>query len=131
PMLRLVVLISLAVGTVLECAVGPCRGKKTGEQNLFRQLWSLLQPGDIVLGDCLYDAYRDIALLQARGVDTLFGKKQSRQVDFRRGRALGPDDHVVTWQKPAYNAERFENRTEWEALPDELAMREVRRILRR
>jgi hypothetical protein len=131
PVLRLVVLISLAVGTVLECAVGPCRGKKTGEQNLFRQLWSLLQPGDIVLGDCLYDAYRDIALLQARGVDTLFGKKQSRRVDFRCGRALGPDDHVVTWHKPRYDAERFESRAEWEALPDSLPMREVRRTLRR
>lgn len=131
PMLRMVVLISLAVGTVLECAVGPCRGKKTGEQNLFRQLWGALEPGDIVLGDCLYDAYRDIALLQARGIDTLFGKKQSRRVDFRRGRAVGPDDHVVTWQKPAYAAERFESRAEWEALPDELDMREVRRTLRR
>ncbi len=131
PMLRLVVLISLAVGTVLECAVGPCRGKKTGEPNLFRPLWSVLQPGDIVLGDCLYDAFRDIALLKARGVDTLFGKKQSRRVDFRRGRTLGPDDHVVTWQKPAYDAGRFESRREWESLPDELEMREVRRTLRR
>lgn len=131
PMLRLVVLISLAVGTVLECAVGPCRGKKTGEQNLFRQLWSTLEPDDIVLGDCLYDAYRDIALLKARGVDTLFGKKQSRVVDFRRGRSLGPDDHVVTWKKPKYDAQRFESREEWEALPDELEMREVRRTLRR
>jgi hypothetical protein len=131
PMLRLVVLISLAVGTVLECAVGPCRGKKTGEQNLFRQLWEAIEPGGIVLGDRLYDAYRDIALLKARGVDTLFGKKQSRRVDFRRGRALGSDDHIVTWQKPAYDAERFESRAEWEALPDELPMREVRRTLRR
>jgi hypothetical protein len=131
PMLRLVVLISLAVGTVLECAVGPCRGKKTGEQSLFRQLWGALEPGGIVLGDCLYDAYRDIALLKARGIDTLFGKKQSRRVDFRRGRALEHDDHVVTWQKPAYDAERFESRAEWEALPDKLEMREVRRTLRR
>jgi hypothetical protein len=131
PMLRLVVLISLAVGTVLECAVGPCRGKKTGEQNLFRQLWSTLQAGDIVLGDCLYDAYRDIALLKARGVDTLFGKRPSRRVDFRQGRALGPDDHVVTWKKPAYDPERFESREEWESLPDELRMREVRRTVHR
>ena len=130
-MLRMVVLISLAVGTVLECAVGPCRGKKTGEQNLFRQLWGALEPGDIVLGDCLYDAYRDVALLKARGIDTLLGKKQSRRVDFRRGRALGHDDHVVTWNRPAYDPERFESRREWEALPHELQMREVRRTLRR
>jgi hypothetical protein len=131
PMLRMVVLFSLAVGTVLECAVGPCRGKKTGEQSLFRQLWGGLQAGDIVLGDCLYDAYRDIAPLKARGVDTLFGKKQSRVADFRTGRKLGPDDHVVQWRKPKYDAQRFESRAEWEALPETLEMREIRRVVRR
>jgi hypothetical protein len=119
------------VGTVLECAIGPCRGKRTGEQSLFRQLWDAFQPGDIVLGDCLYDAYRDIAQLKTRGVDTLFGKKQSRLADFRTGRKLGPNDHVVTWTKPRYDANRFENRAEWEALPAEIEMREVRLHVRR
>ncbi len=131
PMLRMVVVFSLAVGTVLECAVGPCRGKKTGEQSLFRQLSDTLQPDDIVLGDCLYDAYRDIAPLKARGIDTLFGKNQSRIVDFRTGRKLGPDDHVVTWKKPRYDAQRFQSRREWKALPNEIEMRELRCTVRR
>lgn len=131
PMLRMVVFFSLAVGTVLECAIGPCRGKKTGEQSLFRQLWDALQPDDIVLGDCLYDAFRDSAPLKARGIDTLFGKKQSRAVDFRTGRHLGPDDHVVTWKKPKYDAQRFASRREWKALPEELEMRELRCVVRR
>ena len=131
PLLRMVVVFSLAVGTVLECAVGPCRGKKTGEQSLFRQMWDVLHPGDIVLGDRLFDAYRDIAQLLARGVDTVLGKKQSRRVDFRRGRQLGRDDHVVVWKKPKYDAQRFESRAAWEALPDTLEMREVRRTVRR
>jgi len=126
PMLRLVALFSLSVGTVLECAIGPCRGKKTGEQSLFRQLWDTLQPGDIVLGDCLYDAYRDITQLKTHGVDTLFGRKQSRVVDFRTGRKLGPGDHCVTWRKPKYDAQRFESRAKWESLPNEIEMREVR-----
>lgn len=131
PMLRMAVLFSLAVGTVLECAIGPCRGKKTGEQSLFREMWKELQPNDIVLGDCLYDAYRDIAQLKVRDVDTLFGKKQSRKVDFRLGRKLGRDDHVVTWLKPKYDAKRFASRAEWEALPAQMEIREVRRTIRR
>jgi hypothetical protein len=131
PMLRMVVIFSLAVGTVLECAIGPCRGKRTGEQSLFRQLWDAFQPGDIVLGDCLYDAYRDIAQLKTRGVDTLFGKKQSRLADFRTGRKLGPNDHCVIWTKPRYDAQRFASRAEWEALPAEIEMREVRLQVRR
>lgn len=131
PMMRIVGVFSLAVGAVLDCAIGPCRGKKTGEQSLFRQLWDVFEEGDIVIGDRLYDAYRDIAQLKARGVDTLFGKKQSRACDFRRGRKLGPDDHVVKWQKPKYDSQRFESREEWLSLPEELEMREIRKVVRR
>jgi hypothetical protein len=131
PCLRMLAVISLSVGTVLECAYCPCRGKKTGEQSLFRQTWHVLKPGDIVLGDRLYDAYRDMAQLKARGVDSLFGKKQSRVVDFRRGRRLGPDDHVVVWKRPKYDASRFDSREEWEELPPEMEMRELRLVIRR
>lgn len=131
PILRFVVLLSLSVGTVLECALGACRGKKTGEQSLFRQISDVLQPGDILLGDRLYDAYRDFALLKARGVDVVFGKKQSRHCDFRCGRKLGRNDHVVRWQRPKYDAKRFDSKEEWESLPRGLDIREVRVILRR
>lgn len=131
PMMRFVVLLSLSVGTALECAVGPCRGKKTGEQSLFRQTWNVLQAGDIVLGDRLYDAYRDTAQLKARGVDTLFGKKQSRNCDFRKGRRLGKDDHVVVWKRPKYDSTRYDTKEEWEALPEEIEIRETRATVRR
>jgi hypothetical protein len=131
PILRYVVLLSLAVGTALECAIGPCRGKHTGEQSLFRQTWDALRPGDIVLGDCLYDAYRDIVQLKARGIDCLFGKKQSRKCDFRKGRRLGKNDHIVVWTKPRYVASRFPSREEWESLPHEIEMRETRVFIRR
>lgn len=131
PIVRFVVLLSLAVGTVLQCAIGPCRGKKTGEQNLFRQLSDQLKEGTILLGDCLYDAYIDIAKLQQRKIDVVFGKKQSRKSDFRRGRRLGADDHVVIWTKPKYHKSRFESREEWDALPANLEMREARIILKR
>ena len=131
PVLRFVVLLSLATGSVLECAIGACRGKKTGEQSLFRRMGKSLKPGDILLGDRLYDCYRDIAMLKARGVDTVFGKKSSRQCDFRRGRRLGRKDHVVVWKKPSYDASRYESRAEWEALPAQIEMREVSVEVRR
>lgn len=131
PCLRFVVLLSLSVGTVLECAVGASRGKKTGEQQLFRQMWDALRPGDIVLGDRLYDCYRDVALLGERGIPVVFGMKQSRTCDFRRGRKLGHDDHVVLWQRPAYQAARYDSRAQWEALPETMEVREVRRRVHR
>jgi hypothetical protein len=131
PLVRFVVLLSLSVGTVLQCAIGPCRGKNTGELRLFRQAWDAFEAGDVVLGDRFYDAYRDIALLRARGIDCVFGAKQSRKLDFRRGRQLGREDHVVVWRKPHYDATRYESREEWESLPAELETREVRVVVRR
>lgn len=131
PILRFVVLLSLSVGTVLECAIGPCRGKMTGEQSLFREMWDALQPGDLVLGDRLYDSYRDIAALKQRGVESVFGRKQSRNSDFRTGKRLGPGDHIVTWKRPAYDPTRFASREEWASLPEELQIRETRATVRR
>ena len=131
PILRYVVLVSLAVGTILDCAVGACRGKKTGEQSLFRTIWNALKAGCILLGDRLFDSYRDVALLKAREVDSVIGKKQSRRCDFRRGRRLGKDDHIVVWKKPKYDASRFESEEEWKALPPTMEMREIRASIRR
>jgi hypothetical protein len=126
PILRFVVLFSLSTGVVLDCAIAGCRGKQTGEQSLFRQLWLSLDSGDIVLGDRLYDSYRDIALLKRKGVDSVFGKRSSRKCDFRKGRKLGLYDHVVSWQKPGYNSTRYASREEWESLPPTMEMRESR-----
>ena len=51
PLAMLVAVISLSTGAVLEWALGPCRGKHTGEQALFRQLMPQLDSADIVLAD--------------------------------------------------------------------------------
>jgi hypothetical protein len=131
PILRFVVLLSLSVGTVLECAIGPCRGKKLGELNLFRQLRQTIQSGTVLLGDRYYDSYVDIAELRSRGVDVVFGMKNLRKCDFRRGRKLGPDDHIVVWTRPRYDSTRFDSREVWAALPKTMEVRECRMILKR
>ena len=51
PIARLVVLFSLAVGTVLDAALGRYQGKRTGETALFHGLHDHLEAGDILLAD--------------------------------------------------------------------------------
>lgn len=131
PILRFVVLLSLATGTVLECAIGACKGKGTGELSLFRQMLHALKPGEIALGDRLYDSYREVAELKDREVDSVFGKKESRKCDFQRGRRLGPNDHIVVWKKPKYDSSRYDSKEQWESLPETMEMREVRIKVRR
>lgn len=125
PMARLVVIFSLACGAALEVAVGPCRGKKTGENTLFRGIMDSLNEGDVLLGDRLFDSYHDIGLLKQRKVDVVFRMNQTRHCDFRRGRLLGCGDHVVTWKKPRFDSNRFDRAT-YDALPETMLMREVR-----
>ena len=64
PIARIVVVFSLAVGTVLDAAIGKYQGKQTGENSLFRTLHGLLQEGDVVLADRYFSGWFDLALLQ-------------------------------------------------------------------
>jgi hypothetical protein len=116
--------ISLAVGTVLEAAMGPYKGKQASELGLLRQISGQLQPGDIALADRFFCSYWVITDSQARGVDVVFRLHQTRKTDFRRGRRLGPDDHIVTWPK----AQRpdWMSPAEYATMPKELKLREIR-----
>jgi len=124
PIARIVVVFSLAVGTVLEAAVGKYRGKQTGENSLFRTLHPILQEGDVVLADRYFSGWFDLSLLQQRGVHSVVRKHQLRATDFRTGRRLGRNDHVVRWSKPQRPA--WMSQDQYETLPDSLTAREVR-----
>jgi hypothetical protein len=124
PLARLVVLFSLTVGTVLDAALGRYRGKQTGETALFHTLQHNLEPGDILLADRYFGSYWELALARQRGADMVCRLHQRRSVDFRRGRRLGPEDHVVVWAKPA-RPDWLDEAT-YAALPAMMAIREVR-----
>ena len=124
PILRLVVLFSLAVGTALDAAFAPWRGKGTGELSLFHTLWDQLRRGDVLLADRYYCTYREVCAALARGADVVLRLHASRKVDFRRGRRLGPGDKRVWW----FKRRRPEGMSlaEYRGLPDCLCLRAVR-----
>jgi putative transposase len=124
PIARLVVIFCLATGAVLEAAIGRYQGKQTGENALFRRLQDEYQSGDVSLGDRYYSSYFDIALLKQRGVDSVCRLHQRRLSDYRMGRRLGTEDHIVTWSKPA-RPEWMDEAT-YATIPDELEVRIVR-----
>jgi hypothetical protein len=124
PLVRMVALISLATGVVRDLAVGPYRGKETGETALFRTLWGGLEAGEIVLGDRHFGSFFGIAGLSGRGVDVLFRMHQRRKFDFRRGRRLGVLDHVVSWSRPA--RPDWMDEATYAEIPEELQVRELR-----
>ena len=121
PVVSFVGMFSLATGALVGLAVGR---KREHERHLFRRLWDLFRPGDVALGDRGFCSYADIARLRERGVQSVF-RIFNREVDFRRGRRLGKDDHIVTWLKPTTRP-RGMTRREFAALPEALTVRELR-----
>jgi hypothetical protein len=127
PIARIVVVFSLAVGTVLEAAIGKYQGKQTGENSLFRTLHEVLRERDVVLADRYFSGWFDLALLQQRTVDSVVRKHQLRATDFRTGQRLGAHDQLVRWKKPARPA--WMSKEQYDSLPDELTLREVKVVV--
>lgn len=128
PLARLVVLFALAVGTVLDAALGRYQGKQTGETALFHTLLDNLEPGDILLADRYYGSYWELAFARQRGADMVCRLHQRRRTDFRRGRRLGRGDHVVPWSRPPRPG--WMDAATYAAIPTTLAIREVRVLVR-
>jgi putative transposase len=124
PIARILVVFSLSVGTVLEAAIGKYKGKQTGENSLFRQLYHVLDEDDIVLADRCFSGWCDIVMLCQRAIDVLVRKHQLRVTDFRTGPRLGRGDHLVVWDKPP--RPKWMSVEQYVMLPDVLTLREVR-----
>ena len=125
PIARPVCVMSLANGAVLDVAMGPYKGKGTGEYGLFRELLGCFSRGDVMLADSYYCSYFLIAALQARGVDVLFEQHGARHTDFRTGEKLGTRDHVVKWSRPVARP-AWMTPDEYAAYPAELTLREMK-----
>lgn len=124
PAMRLVVLMSLANGTVIDYAQGPHKGKNTGEHSLFRQLYSSIHKDDILLADAYYPTYFCVADLHAKGVDGIFRGLTQRNYDFRRGKRLGTNDHIVRWAIPPKPS--WMDQQAYDSYPKEIEVRELR-----
>jgi hypothetical protein len=124
PLARLLGIVSLSCGAVLEWASGPCEGKNTGETALLWALMDKLCPGDVVVADRYFAGYFGIARLKQRGVDVLIRQHQRRHTDFRRGRRLGKRDHVVSWARPP--RPNWMDWATYASMPEAMLMREVR-----
>ncbi len=100
PIARAVAIVSLATACVMDLAMGPYKGKETGESALLRAM--LGKPcrrrrrGD---GPLLLLLHDDRAVARARHAHVR-SQASLRHADFRRGRRLGKYDHLIVWTRP-------------------------------
>jgi hypothetical protein len=124
PVAQFVALFCWTTGAIIDLVIDTLRPH---ELNLVRRLYHHFQRGDVVLADRAYAAFVDIVRLLEKGVYCVFRLHQRRKADFRAGRRLGPDDRLVTWQKPAQWLASFGiSKEEFERLPQTLTVRLVR-----
>lgn len=126
PLCRVVGIICLASGAVLNAALSPYQGKGSDEQSLLRSMLATLQSGDLLVGDAFYATYFLLCALQAMGVDGVFEQQGARRrsTDYRRGRKLGKRDHVIELQKPKKKPD-WMSQGEYEQAPETLSVREL------
>lgn len=72
PLCRLVGIVCLSSGAVLNAAIGRYHGKGGDEQSLLRSILDTLHGGDILVGDAYYATYFLLCALRQRGVDAVF-----------------------------------------------------------
>ena len=71
-MLRLVVLLCLSTGALIDAAMGPCEGMGSDEQSLFREMLDALESGDLLVAGAFYPTYFLLCALMLGGVDGVF-----------------------------------------------------------
>jgi hypothetical protein len=125
PICRVVALLCLGGGALLDAAMGPCEGKGSDEQSLLRDMLDTLQSGDILLGDALYATYFLLWDLLRGGADGLFEQHggRKRSTDFSQGEQLGARDHVIVLSKPKQKPD-WMSQEEYDQAPATLKVRE-------
>jgi Transposase DDE domain len=146
PVAHLLVLFSAGTGLLLDAWAGPLR---TGDVAQVPEAAAHLLPGDVLLGDDSFSSYVHLALLSRDKLHGLFPAHHKRIVSFRPRRRhcpegkkavagmprsrwvkyLGKDDQLVEYFKPKQGP-RWMSKAEYDALPDSIIVRELRRHVR-
>ena len=124
PIARIVGLISLSAGTVMDYAMGPHQGKGTGEASLFSTLIDSLDSGDLLLADRYYSTYAILSLLSHKHVAFVSENHAQKKSNFKTGQKLGSKDQLVEWKKPKRKPV-WMSKEDYATLPDRLTIREL------
>lgn len=124
PIARACAVLSLATTAIHDLNIGPYAGKETGESALLREILDGLKEGEVAVFDRCFCSFMMLALLQLRGVHFCARLHQRRPSNFRRGRRLGKDDHLITRTRPKKPSWMSEE--EYGQIPETITLREVR-----
>lgn len=124
PLLKIVVLFSLASGAILARATG---NQHMHEARLCEKLRRCFHELDVIVADRAYAIFSVVAWLKSLGVDMIARvPTRCRRVDFRRAKKhLGPGQALFSWIKTAKGSTVLPL-AEWRGLPKQITVRILR-----
>jgi hypothetical protein len=92
PVMKLVAAFSLATGTITGFVKGTLHD---AERILFKNLWGLFEPGDVVLADSAFCSYADFYFLSQRRGDCVMANHHRRTKGLEFVKSLGKKDRLL------------------------------------
>jgi len=114
----------LHTGALLSHRVG---SRKNHELPLLREQHDQFQSGDIFLGDKGFCSYFDVDQFLKLDVDSVISLGVRKPTKAASALVqLAPDDLLVQWPKPKWNRTSSYSKEQWQALPEQLTLRQIR-----
>lgn len=146
PVAHWLAMVHMGTGMITRMLASPLR---TGDMTKVAQLHPELRKGDLLVADRAFCSFPHLCLLIERGVQAVMRIHQQIIVDFtpyrehviegkgksnnRRGRprsrwlrSLGINDQIVVWLKNPKSKPRWMSTAQFESLPNEITVRELR-----
>ena len=127
PICRILGVICLSSGAVLDASIGRYKGEGGDEQKLLRNVQQTFRMGDLILGDAFFGTCFLLASLHERKIDAVFEQHGARKrvTEFRKGRRIGTRDHLIVLSKPKVKPDWMSEKA-YDEVPEEITIRELK-----
>jgi hypothetical protein len=126
PICRALGIVCLESGAIVNAKIAPYKGKGADEHSMLRAVLNTFEKGDLVIGDALYSSYWLLAYLKQNSIHGVFQQNggRAKKTDFRVGKKLGKNDHIVSYSRP--QKPKWMTTDQYEATPKTIEVRELK-----
>jgi hypothetical protein len=133
PTVRILTVVSLSCGAVIDAAFSCIRGKGTGESALLRSLIHSFNPGDVLLGDRYFSGFYNLAYFIHHKIQVVAAQNVVRnKTSMKEIKRLKTNDRIVAIRRPNRVEFRWQDcGLTYDQFPPAILLREITFTIRR